>query len=176
MKELDQMPESVKKMKIVCLMRIGAAQQIGTKEHQAVLEEVSKWYGNDPAMNFTMVDAYFLRNDYVNARKMIDSVDQTLGGDPYMEVLRGNSYFIEKNYAKAVECGERAIKAEPMLAPSYDVVLESHLNQKNYGALLETLKVFSKTFKVEPDAIANNPAYAAFAASEEWKKYKAEKK
>jgi tetratricopeptide (TPR) repeat protein len=175
---IDALPKQVHDSRMVQMARLRVADQLSEDAYKQALDELAKLFPNDPSVALVDVDGAFLRHDYTKALADIDTIDAAIGGDPFQDAIRA-SVLLQRNqpgdYDKAAAAADKAITTEPTLAKGWWSRLDVAVKRKDYKLAVETMQHLREHFsaKLDPDALAKLPDYAAFLASDEYKAYAA---
>ena len=171
-------PET-KKLKLVLLHRLRAAQSADDNEYSAVLEDFREAYPQDPCLDLLLIDYYLMKKDYAQADESINRLDKSVGADPYLNVMRSAVRADAGDLKAARGFADRAIKEEPTLVSAYVALLDISIQEGDHRESLELLEKLDQSFKMKFDELATAPEYAGFVKSpqhQEWLRYLAQKK
>lgn len=160
-----QLPEAVRKEKVVMLQRIAAAEKVSEKAYQEALEVFEKECPGDPALDLISLDANINRKHWAAAHECLDRLAARAGPDAYLDFLHANVHLLEEKYPAALAAAEKAIAAEPALQDSYLTLITVTLKQQDHAATAKALARFEKQFgRIELD-LEKEDAYAGFVKS-----------
>jgi tetratricopeptide (TPR) repeat protein len=178
-KAYNKLPESLKKDKLVLILRFRAAAMKGIEspEYKSVIADMQKYYPNDACLNFIMVDSYFLNGKFDKVRESLEYVKKFVGKkDAYIMFLEGNTYMAQKKYEQAIEKQNEAIKTEPTLDAPYFSLISIYLQEKNWKEVVNTIERAEKALNLVFDNMENVPDYSEFLKSKEYKDWKKTRK
>jgi tetratricopeptide (TPR) repeat protein len=172
-----RLPQEVRENKTLLLFYIGVLQrhiEAADKDYLEAMETFRKLYPNDAALDILSMGYYILKQRYDEALTAVDRVEKAVGGDPYLNTLRANILAEAGRYDMARVAAEKAIKAEPALEHAYWPRLLVSLREKKYTDTQTWLKKMVEACQVPVDWLADNPEYAGFIKSpqyREWQKW-----
>ena len=84
----ERLPESLKKEKNILLVRLQAARKSGNERaYSKAIEDLEKYFPNDPCRILVSIDGYVMREEYDKAVASIEQLNNTIGGDPILQVM-----------------------------------------------------------------------------------------
>ncbi len=168
---LKQLPEEMRKTKVVMMFDINVAVTQSDEEYLAAIDRFSAQYPNDPALHLVLLDQAFLRKDYKRGLEYVGSLDKQLGGDPYLDVQRAGMLVTLGDHAMAVAAATRATERAPELTQSWWALLTAQLAAKQFGPALVTVEKLSSTFaqRIDLAAMQADERFAELLVSPEYK-------
>lgn len=168
--------ESYRKSRLLNIIVFQAASQLNDMDlYQKVLANIEHYYSDDSTMAFVLLDYYYLEGQYGKVVRSADQLMKSFGvEDANLLVIKANALVEEKKYDAAVRQAKRAIALEPNYEYGYWSLITIQLAQKSYNNAVETGKSLESRFGYElsPAALAQNPIYAGFIESAEYRSWK----
>lgn len=161
------MPQSMREEKMVLLMRLRAAEQVGEKEHAAALEDIVRLFGDDPAMSLALLFAFAARRDYPKALAAVDRIEKGVGGDPYLHLQRTAIFRLTGRREAARAEAEKALAEEPTLGSAYWQLIQLALEEKRWSDVTGLLSALEKQGAQIPD-LSREPSFAEFVKSKDY--------
>lgn len=116
--EYQKLPESLKRMRSIMVMRCAAARKIGHDEFAKAIEDVRRYDPESHFLDVMLVDYYFEQKQYHLMRETVDRLDAVVQ-DPCMDIVRGTICSEQGNTEEAERLINKAIAADPALAEFY---------------------------------------------------------
>jgi hypothetical protein len=160
-----QLPEALRGLKSMQLMRINAAGNLSDREHDEAIEDFRKSFPADPCLDIMLIDSYRIHNQTALALKSIDKVEQSFGPDPYLSFIRARFYLNDRRYDEAIAAGRKAVQSEPELEAAYWIQVQALLGQQNYGEVVRLLRVMKDERRVSIARVRRLPGYSELASS-----------
>lgn len=171
LKMYRELPEEARKEKAFLLIRLAAAQRVSEEEHAEVIEDFRKYHPGDAALNFILIDGYFLKKDYESALGCIDRTNKNVGGDSCLLAMRANVLSLLDRSDEAEKTIEEAIQMEPDLPDNYFNGIEISLKTMNYNQTLKYITALESNFDVQFDDLKKIPVYSGFVKSPQYEKW-----
>lgn len=162
------LPQSIKSLKPVGIVRINAAQDCGEAEYMAAMEDYRQSYPNDPALLLMEIDYYFLRKEHDKVLSAIDRLDQAIDGDPFLKQMRGGILIDAARWDEARTWLAKAIEQDPQNLDAYWQLIAVELKRSDFAAVKETLQRIDQTFTMEWSDLTQSPEYAEFVKAPEY--------
>ncbi len=169
------LPERLKYNRTILVTRVLISSAAGAeKEYRSALHDVSRHFGDDPALSLMLLDHYVNERDYQAAHRALDWLSEHTGGDAALHLLRANISMMEKNYGAVIHCAEIAIHEDSTLEDAYWTLLAVSVYSTEFERATHTLRYLELHFgyAFDPDQIARIKGYEAFASSSafaDWK-------
>lgn len=169
----DQLPDELRKEKFILVLRLQATQSLADEKYIQTMTDWADTYPDDPALDLVSIDAAFMRKDYDECIRRMESLQKRIGGDPYLDWFIGAAHRLAGRNDQALACARKALKEEPTLEVALDLTIVVSLELKAYDATVETLDIIQRN---NPDAdvpanIAADKMYADFIKSPEFEKW-----
>ena len=174
-KALEAFPEGFRKTRQWALMRVTYGARIDDPTHRAALRYLAQNFGQDPALQFMLIDHYAFEKQFDRALAALAALERAIGGeDAATANLRGRILIPTKRYEEAAKACRRGKALEPDHKPAYWCLVEVGLDANNGKITIEGLTAYEKAFQVEFDAvklagveayktISKTPEFAAWA-------------
>ena len=174
-KALEAFPEGFRKTRQWALMRVTYGARIDDLTHRAALRTLAQDFGQDPALQFMLIDHYAFEKQFDRALAALAALERAIGGeDAATANLRGRILIPTKRYEEAAKACRRGIALEPDHQPAYWCLVEVGLDANDGKVTIEGLTAYEKAFQVEFDAvklagveayktISRTPEFAAWA-------------
>jgi hypothetical protein len=170
-KALDAFPEGFRKTRQWALMRVTYGARIDDAAHRAALRYLAQNFGEDPALQFMLIDHYAFEKQFDRALTALAALERAIGGeDAATANLRGRILVPAKRYEEAARACRRGMALEPDHKPAYWCLVEVGLDANNGKVAIEGLSAYEKAFKVQfdPAKLAGLDAYKAIAKTPEF--------
>ena len=171
---LDDLRPETKKVKMVMLMRLQAAQAGDEQTYLATLEQFRTLFPNDPCLDLQLIDYYSLTKQPDELLKTIDRLDKPVGGDPYWNYIRASQATERGDRAEAGRLGRLVIEQEPSFKPAYFFLIGLSFQDGQHEETLEWLKRIHEKLGTTFKDLTTVKEYAGFVKSpqyKEWLKY-----
>lgn len=84
-----ELPEKMKKMKIVQMIHILITSNLGDDAaYESALDEYMQLYPNEPNMHLLLIDNYILKKEYEKAMHSVNEMDKMIDKDPFLDYYR----------------------------------------------------------------------------------------
>ncbi len=166
-----RLPEVLRKSHMVRLRALLPAREVGKAEYKALLDEVEKDSGDDPALALVLHDHALLEKDWTRALAHLDTVDKAIGGDTYLEAERGEVHLGQGDLASAKAKAKKALDAEPDLKKGHWVLVAVANRSKDWPGLRSELEALEK-LGVKLNDLSNVAAYADFVKTDEYRAWR----
>ncbi|MGE0785711.1 MAG: tetratricopeptide repeat protein [Sandaracinaceae bacterium] len=139
MRTYEALPADLKEQRFVQIMRVQAASGLDTDRYLAVMTDAQTHLApDDPSLAVTLLDAYYLREDWPNALASIRAVRSEYD-DPYVWALESRLLTFSGDPAGALALADRGIEAEPTLIDTHDAALVAALRSADTERALAEL-------------------------------------
>jgi hypothetical protein len=172
---VEKLPDEVKKLRSVQMMRAGIARQISMVEYGKALDELERQFPDDPSVAILEIDGAILHKNYDAALAKIDVIDKAVGGDPFQEAVRSGVYFQKGDLPAAAAHADAAIQAEPTLERAWMAKLDVMLATTDWPSALDAIDHLAKLGTMYTDAemraahafdgLVASPEYATWHAA-----------
>jgi len=164
-------PASLRSDKTMLILRFKAAQAISTDEQLQCIDDMQKFFPEDGAVAFVMVDAYLHRQQPAEALKCLDRVIGSIGPDAALLARRANILLAKKDLVEARKVLDEAIKLEPDLRDPYVVSLDVVLAAKDFYATASLLNLLTDKFGYQWKDLEQVAPFAEFVESPQYHKW-----
>lgn len=172
---LATMPESVRALKPIRLMKVQLASAVSDAKPGAyveAMEEFRKAFPGEPCVDLVSVDTYVMANQWAEASAAMERLDKSVGGDPFLEAMLASSKLSEGKAEEAHTIIEKAVAAESDLPMIWTVRAKVDLAHSDFKALnrdldfLDANQLDTKEFEALPQwpLYLKSPEYAARTA------------
>lgn len=170
------LPDTVKRMKVVLMIQIQAAQAVNNDaQYVAAMEDFRAAFPNDPSLDFILVDYYTLQQNHSAVMDCLGRLQQRTSGDPYLTYLQGETALEQGDAAHCNALAAEALEAEPDMQEAQMLMMYSQGALRDFDGLLATLKRLyiehELVFADAPDFRGLNEGIAAFADSPQGREY-----
>lgn len=160
--------ESVRREKNILLIRLLAAQKVSDDEYMKSIDDFRKYYPQDPALDFILIDQFVLRKDYEKALACVDRTIEGLGKDSALLTTRANILLLNDQVAEALQEIKKAIIAEPDLVDPYSAALDISIAAKDDDETAALLTVLETRFGYEWKDLRKVPGFNDFVKSPQY--------
>lgn len=174
---LEALPDEVKMMPSVLTMRLQASQSVDEKIYLRVISDWEKARPGDPSLDLVAIDGGFLRKDYADCLRRINSLEKRVGPDGWLECLKSVVMNLMDDLVGARAALKQAIAIEPTLTNSYDLWFAIELKTKDWAHLVEAVTSFETNFPNANiwDGIKEDASWAEFRESKECQEWFAQR-
>jgi predicted esterase/predicted RNA-binding Zn-ribbon protein involved in translation (DUF1610 family) len=172
MKIYRQLPEELQRDKALLLMRIRVFQQTDEEQYLATLEDFRKFYPNDVALDFILLDYHFLKEDYESLEKSLTNLEKALGGDTYLSRIRAEILISQNKLDEARKQLEQLLAEEPDLKIGHFTLVSVLARQEDHPATFQELKLIREKFGVEFPDFTVIPEFEPFTKTDEYEEYR----
>ena len=147
---LESFPEGYRKSRQWALMRVTYGGRIDEQTHRAALRVLARDFGNDPQLQFMLVDHYFFEQQFDRALGAITALEKAVGGeDGATANLRGSVLIAAKRYNDAAAACRRGMQIESDHKAPFWCLVTVGLTTNNGKVAVEGLKAYERAFDVE---------------------------
>jgi predicted Zn-dependent protease len=116
-----------------------------------------------------LIDAKFLRKDYVKCLAAVESLNKRLGGDPYLDLFRANVAMAQGKTDEAKQYFEAVVAGVPGIVQPYFALVELSMMQKNFAETARLMTFLENEAGIRfPDDLSGTPVFAEFSKSKEY--------
>jgi hypothetical protein len=173
-----KLPEALRTSRMILLVQLQTAKNLGPEEYKATLFECRKVLGKDPAIAILSFDRYLQDQDWTQALAALDVVDKAVGGDAFLDYQRCEVHYKAGALDEAKKAGERAIEKEPELESAQWALVTIALKTKDWKGARAGLERLEKQ-GVKLNDLTKVPVFSEFVKTDEyaaWVKGHSEKK
>ena len=163
--------ESVRREKNILLIRLLAAQNVSDEEYMKSIDDFRKYYPQDPALDFILIDQLILRKDYDKALGCVDRTMESLGKDSALLTTRANILLLQEKVPEALEEIKKAMAAEPDLVDPYSAALDISIAARDNDETASLLTVLETKFGYEWKDLKEVPVFEDFVKSPQFEKW-----
>lgn len=171
METYQTLPAELQQERTLLFVRHRIASELDDAELIAAVVAMERAFPEDPALQFLMIDGYFLRKQYDKALAALDITSGALGGDAYLEFLLGNVLVAQGDGGAGVRAWRKAIEIEPTLAEPYWALVDQPMAEERFGDTGRWLDEIEKNTDTVIGDLRETPEYGAFVASPEGKSW-----
>ena len=169
--EYEKSMESVRREKNILLIRLLAAQNVSDEEYMKSIDDFRKYYPQDPALDFILIDQLILRKDYDKALGCVDRTMESLGKDSALLTTRANILLLQEKVPEALEEIKKAMAAEPDLVDPYSAALDISIAARDNDETASLLTVLETKFGYEWKDLKEVPVFEDFVKSPQFEKW-----
>lgn len=161
---------SAQTSKTGALLGVMLSQHVSDKAYDTELRLLAKHHGNDPDLQFMLVDYYTITEQYNRAVNALNVVEKRLGQDGALFNLKASLRLAQQNYDESLELIKQAIDIENDFEDSYWTLVTIYIEQQNYSAVSASLNLIVDTFdySFERANFESIDFYADFVKSNEF--------
>ena len=169
------LPPELQKSRVVSVLRLTYASQIGGETHDKELDKVARDFGHEPELGLMLFDYYFDKRQFDLALDAIARLEKRIGKDSVMAVLKSVVYREHGKPEQALAAAREAISLEPEREANHWALVTCLLQQRSFDEVAITLNDIATRFSLSfnPTELAEHDVYAEFAGStafERWRK------
>ncbi|MEW6745444.1 MAG: hypothetical protein AB1486_22050 [Planctomycetota bacterium] len=165
------LPESVRQEASVLLLRLRLASGDPAEFAQAV-EVLRRKYPDDGTSDYLALDGQILIRDLQGALATIDRLDEAIGGDPFLDYHRALVHQLAGDLTQAKNRLRRCVTNDPAVAEAYWQLLAISLQERDFETTAQLLDEMEIALQIEFKDLSQLPAYAEFAKSEAYRRWK----
>jgi tetratricopeptide (TPR) repeat protein len=162
------LPEPLRKDKNLLLMRLSLAAEVGGRELHAAIEDFTKMFPDEPALDLALLDVWTEQKKFDEAMTVIERIEKSLGGDPYLHVLRAGVLLKQDKFADAKRWAQKTVAEEPTLVDGPITLLTISLLEKDHAETARLLTVLETQFKLTMGDLTKAEQYEKFVKSKEY--------
>jgi hypothetical protein len=166
-----QLPASIKKKKLVLLLRLNAATWIDKKESSDAFNDFQRHFANDPLLEMYKINVAMQEKNIEAALKAIDFYDSLVGGDPYFDLMRANALEECGRAKDAIPFAKKVVEALPEMQLSHVALLHAYVSANDFPNAVLALRGYESRFQLNMPRIVNNPKFANFVASQPFQEW-----
>lgn len=142
-------------------MRAALASSVGEAEYRADLDYLAKHFGDDPAIQFMLIDHHFYRKDYGRMLETIRRFERRVVEDANTNVLECNGLAMQEAWPEAIRACRHATRLEPDNKDAWWSLVGVQALGRDGDGLLDTLARMEQrfAFSLDPDALVQQPNY-----------------
>ena len=166
----NSLPASIKRDKVVQLLRIGLA---GDNE-QELLALIAKYrndFPNDPSLALVTLDSAVLKKDDKMLIECVDSLTDWTGGDTFLTVLASNLLVQFGNSEASGKYFDKVNCKELDSSGTLDLALFAALKLKRFDDVLTCMEVLKDEHDIDLGNLTANPDFAEFVKSPQYQKW-----
>lgn len=165
------MPKALQQDKMLQVMRLNIAHQMGGKTYDDAIEEYQNLFPNDAALAYMQMNMAMADHDSLKLYTSIDALDKSIGGDPYLDIIRSDISYSYQNTVKARSYLEKALKTDPDLEDAYWRLVGLLIDGGKYDDAVAYFPKMKELFKVNPANFLPRDEYNGFWQAESYKKW-----
>lgn len=132
----DALPEKYQRDKVTQVMRVLAASTCSDpKKLDEVCIDFKRRFGDDPACDLMLIDAFLARKHYESALACADRLDAFVGGDPHLDLLRAGIQREAGMFERAQISGLRAHERDPLSFDAIDMLITVGADLKDFDEM-----------------------------------------
>jgi tetratricopeptide (TPR) repeat protein len=171
--EMENLPGVYKKTQQYATHRVTLAQQIDEATSRASLEELAAGFGNEPSLQFLLIDHFFYTKQFSRAVRAVEIFEGNVSKDGATAALKCNAYLADEQAKQALAACEAAVKVEPTLALAWDSLLGVTAAMKDRARFINVFERYEKAlgYALDADAMAELPDYTWLKRDRSFKKW-----
>lgn len=143
--EIAKLPPAIRAAKNIRVVEVTASNDLPAAEYGKVLDAFAKDFGDDPSMQFMLIDHYFVAERFDDLLAAVAMLRKALGDDAMLYVFEANAY-LKRNQAgdlaKADEALQRCFKLEPGFGHGLSVMMDLRVAQNDTGGAAAAIRAF----------------------------------
>jgi hypothetical protein len=166
---LDGLPESYKRTKDWAMLRASISSH-DEAAYRSSLAHLAKHFGDDPSVQFMLIDHYFYEGRFDQAHKAVSAFEAHVGEDGVTNFLKCSCLIGWKRYDDAVAACQRSITVEGDFKSGYWGTITAGIEGGNPKVALAALSAYEQAFQVsfDPDVLAKTDPYRTIAGTPEF--------
>ncbi|NQD36612.1 hypothetical protein HPT27_06215 [Permianibacter sp. IMCC34836] len=175
---LQQFPDGYKKTVNWATLQVAVATNLDEAKYRAALQYLADNHGNQPALQFMLIDHYFYQQQYDRMIKALETFERRVVEDGVSNFLKCNGHYFAKDYVKARAACQRSIELEADVRSPYWTLIEIARSTQDAKLALATLSDYEQQFETEfdPDKLVALESYQWLANRDEFKRWAAERR
>jgi len=165
-----QLPPQLQKDKAVLLLRMRVCQD-NDQEYLAAMEDFRKYYPDDVALDFVLLDYYAIKKDHSALEACMLRLETNIGEDAYLRRLRAECVLEQGRDKEGRAMAEECIQLEPDFQMGHFALVTILARQEDHKSTLKQLKVIREKFALEFQDFSKLPDFGPFTKTEEFDEY-----
>ena len=152
----QQFPEVLKKQKMMQVVRIEIASELGDDVYSQAMDDFERAYPDAPNLYLMKIDAYILRKDFDGAMNAVNKLDSLIDKDTFLDYYRGLICKLKEDKEGQDIYFTRLVKNKPDFGPGVLELVAFHMdnNQTDKGVLVaQQYKASSKASQEQFDVL-----------------------
>jgi hypothetical protein len=166
------LPDEVRRMKTVMIMRLQAALLVSDEAYGAAIADYQRAFPGDSSLDLICLDGLVLQRKFDEALEGIERLNASLGGDPYLDLFRCGVRMEQKRLPEAGAAARALAEAEPNLRAGHEAMITVALARKDFDEVVRRLAILRDDLGAELVDLETVPAYAEFVASPQYKAWR----
>lgn len=176
---LAGLSSDVRKEKLFMLIELVIKSNMTDEDYLQVMEDFKIAFPDDPSIYLMSIDYLLLKEEYEAAHEAIDKLDKAVGGDTFLDLQRGLVFYIQGNPQKAEELLLRFTGNHPGNYDAWYYLLNIYVESKKFEQAISALQTLINTYDLGredmTEVLEEEPSFADFINSEEYKNWKSKK-
>ncbi len=162
----EQLPKSLREEKAIMSMhlRMLAIRTEDEDRYLKALEDYERLFPGDPSLTLMLLDFHYLKKDYENVRKAVQTLSAEVGGDDYLDTFLAGVLIVAGRHEEALKLAEAALSNDPTLEDAHWNAITAASNLDDYDSIARHLKTLRQDFDYtfDPEELRNNEIYQSF--------------
>lgn len=171
MKAIEKLPTILQKDKMVLIMKLNVAANMGEEKYKQTAQLFKKLYPKDPVVDLMQLDFSFNKHNYEETLGLLTTLGAKVNNDPYLNVMRSNVYVNMNQLDNAEKLLKATIRNEHN-EEAYWNLLTLYLNQQKYNDAVALFPPMQQEFDVNPaESLLADGGYGDFLKSKAYKSW-----
>jgi hypothetical protein len=149
----DNLPANLKNRKTVQIVYLAVCAGLDKQAYAEALNAFETKYRDEPFMELSLLDGYFLREEFNKALDVVDKLDSMLGRDPFLDYFRYNIYTKMNKRPEALQAIENVHKAMPQFMSGYLELIATYLEDGEYEKARPLVESYRSNKKFNQDLL-----------------------
>jgi tetratricopeptide (TPR) repeat protein len=172
----NKLPKSLQENKLTMLLVMTALYQSGDEKGYAeMLDRFAKAHPDASNLELVYLDYYFLREQYGEVLKAVDSLDRRVDGDIYLDLYRANVAYRKGDYEKASRLIDRGLATDRWMEDFYWTAIEHAMMEEDWPRVSKMLSGV-ESIGIELLDLTEAEGYEGYVATDEYKRWLATRK
>lgn len=141
----ETLPPVIKEQKLNKLIYIHIASGLGNDKYLAALNKFQQEYPDAPNMYLLMLDAYFLKKDFVAALRCVNHLDSLISKDLFLDYYRALIYKESKDDVNKLACLERLHQNLPNFGTGTLELINAYVEDKQWDKAVPLTQQYRKS-------------------------------
>ena len=167
---LQQFPADFKQTLNWATLQVSISSNLDEDKYRAALKQLADKHGNQPSLQFMLIDHYFYQQQYDRMVTVIQRFERRVVADGATHFLKCNGYFLAGQFADARNACARSVSLEPDVAGPWWLLIEVGLRTEDATLTLDTLTAYEEQFETQfdPDKLVALDGYRWLANRKEF--------
>lgn len=149
----QQLPEILKQQKVLKIVNIEIASELGNDAYMAAMEDYERSFPNAPNLCLMKIDACIIKKDYQGALKAVNQLDSLIDKDVLLDYHRGLINNLTEDKEAQLMYFERLVKNKPDFGPGILELIVHYMENKAPEKAAPLFKRYKASSNADKDQI-----------------------